>query len=424
VTSRAPRGQRLPRRTLAVKIQDAREAMAMALQTLRANKMRSFLTILGVFIGVSSVIAMASCIEGLNRSMAKQIASLGSETVRIRRFKPFHSGEMPDSLRQRKFFTLEDVESIRRSCPAVSDVSILMLDGDRIKFRGQQTGMNDFFGADVAFPKIQDVAVERGRFFSASDIEHRMQVCVIGTDVVDALFGSIDPLGQWVTAKGHKFQVIGVFARRGKLLGQTLDDMFVVPYTTFEKMVDTKRMVIDAKPVSAAKLSLAIDQITDSLRRSRGVPPEKPNDFEIFTSDLLMNTYKQVTGAFYVVMLAISGIALLVGGIGVMNIMLVAVTERTREIGIRKAIGARRGDILWQFLVEAMTLTGIGGLLGIAFGGIVGQVVRMLTPLPSVVPPAAAIIGFSVSVSIGLFFGIWPAFKAARLNPVDALRYE
>jgi putative ABC transport system permease protein len=396
----------------------------MALATIRANKMRSFLTILGVFIGVSSVIAMASCIEGLNRSMAKQIASLGTETIRIRRFKPFHGGNMPDSLRQRKFFTVDDVEAIRRSCPAVSDVSILMLDGDRIQFRGQKTGMVDVYGTDVTFPKIQDLAIERGRFFTESDIDHRMQVCVLGNDVVEAIFGSIDPIGHWVTAKGHKFQVIGAFAPRGKLLGESLDEMFVIPYTTFEKMVDTKRMVVDARPVSAAKLSLAIDQITDSLRRSRGVPPERNNDFEIFTSDLLMNTYRQVTGAFYVVMLAISGIALLVGGIGVMNIMLVAVTERTREIGIRKAIGARRGDILWQFLVEAMTLTGFGGMLGIAFGATVGQVVRMLTPLPSVVPPLAAIAGFTFSVGIGLFFGIWPAVKAARLNPVAALRYE
>jgi putative ABC transport system permease protein len=176
--------------------------------------------------------------------------------------------------------------------------------------------------------------------------------------------------------------------------------------------------------VSPDKLSPAIDQIIDSLRRTRGVPPHKPNDFEILTSDTLMNTYKQVTGAVYIVMLAISSIALMVGGIGVMNIMLVAVTERTREIGIRKAIGARRSDILWQFLIEAMTLTGFGGLLGVGFGALVGQIVRMTTPLPSYVPPLAAVAGFTFSVGIGMFFGIWPAWKAAQLNPVEALRYE
>ncbi|MDZ4804969.1 MAG: ABC transporter permease [Candidatus Eisenbacteria bacterium] len=401
-----------------------REAVAMALSTIRVNKMRSFLTMLGVFIGVSSVIAMGSCIEGLNRSMAKQISSLGSETIRIRRFPPFHGGNLPDSLRARKFFNLNDVDGIRRSCPAVGAVSILMLDGDRLKFRGTTSGMTDIYGADEAFPEIQSVAIERGRFYNEGDIERRMRVCVIGSDHVEALFPGIDPLGQWITAKGQKFEVIGVFARRGKFLGQTMDDMFVIPYTTFEKMIDSRRMIIDARPRTAALLPAAMDQITDSLRRTRGVSPEKPNDFELFTSDQLMSIYKQITGAFYIVMLAISGIALLVGGIGVMNIMLVAVTERTREIGIRKAIGAKNSDILWQFLIEAMTLTGLGGILGILFGAGVGQLVRMLTPLPSYVPPMAAIAGFTFSVGIGLFFGIWPAAKAARLHPVDALRYE
>jgi len=413
------RGQRL-----ANNFTNIREAIAMALDTIRVSKMRSFLTILGVFIGVSSVIAMASCIEGLNRSMAKQISSLGSETIRIRRFPPFHGGDLPDSLRLRKYFNLNDVDGIRRTCPAVGAVSILMLDGDRVKFRGTTSGMTDIYGADVSFPEIQNVTVERGRFYNEGDIERNMRVCVIGADHVETLFAGIDPIGQWVTVKGHKFEVIGVFGRRGKLLGQTLDDMFVIPYTTFEKMIGGRRMVIDARPASAALLPTAIDQITDSLRRSRGVPPEKPNDFEVFTSDQLMNIYKQITGAFYIVMFAISSIALLVGGIGVMNIMLVAVTERTREIGIRKAIGAKRSDILWQFLIEAMTLTGMGGILGILFGAGIGQLVRMLTPLPSYVPPMAAIAGFTFSVGIGLFFGIWPAAKAARLHPVDALRYE
>jgi putative ABC transport system permease protein len=419
VAGKLTRGQRFANR-----FGNIREAVAMALDTIRASKMRSFLTILGVFIGVSSVIAMASCIEGLNRSMAKQISSLGSETIRIRRFPPFHAGDLPDSLRLRKYFNLNDVDGIRRTCPAVGAVSILMLDGDRLKFRGTTTGMTDIYGADESFPVIQNVVVERGRFYNAGDIERNMRVCVIGADHVESLFPGIDPIGQWVTVKGHKFEVIGIFARRGKFLGQSLDDMFVIPYTTFERMIGGRRMVIDARPASAALLPTAIDQITDSLRRTRGVPPEKPNDFEVFTSDQLMNIYKQITGAFYIVMFAISGIALLVGGIGVMNIMLVAVTERTKEIGIRKAIGARRSDILWQFLIEAMTLTGLGGVLGILFGAGIGQLVRALTPLPSYVPPMAAILGFVFSVGIGLFFGIWPAAKAAKLHPVDALRYE
>ncbi|HEX7878548.1 MAG TPA: ABC transporter permease [Candidatus Eisenbacteria bacterium] len=419
MAGRPTRAQRMANR-----FGNIREAVAMALDTIKVSKMRSFLTILGVFIGVSSVIAMASCIEGLNRSMAKQISSLGSETIRIRRFPPFHGGDLPDSLRLRKYFTLNDVDGIKRTCPAVGAVSILMLDGDRVKYRGTTTGMTDIYGADVAFPEIQNVTVERGRFYNDGDIERNMRVCVIGADHVESLFAGIDPIGQWVTVKGHKFEVIGVFAHRGKFLGQSMDDMFVIPYTTFERMIGGRRMVIDARPASAALLPTAIDQITDSLRRSRGVPPEKPNDFEVFTSDQLMNIYKQITGAFYIVMFAISSIALMVGGIGVMNIMLVAVTERTREIGIRKAIGAKRSDILWQFLIEAMTLTGLGGILGILFGAGIGQLVRMLTPLPSYVPPMAAIAGFVFSVGIGLFFGIWPAAKAARLHPVDALRYE
>ncbi len=407
-------------------LRSLRESLLMATRAIRSNKMRSFLTTLGVFIGVSSVIAMASCIEGLNRSMATQIQSLGSETIRVRRFKPgIQVGSRPDSLRNRKYFSVEDVEAIRRTSPAVGEVSILMVDGDRVRYRAEQTSIVRLIGSDVGFPYIQNMDLETGRFFTHSEIDHRVNVCVLGADVVDALFHGISPLDQWVTAKGQKFQVIGTFTRRGKFLGQSMDDYMVFPYTTFEKVIGKGEwLVIDAKPVSPEQMSVAIDQMTESLRRSRGVPPQKGNDFEIMTSDTLMKTYNQVTGAVYLVMLLISSIALMVGGIGVMNIMLVAVTERTREIGIRKAIGARRSDILWQFLIEAMTLTGLGGLLGILFGAGVGQLVRALTPLPSYVPPAAAIAGFTFSVGIGLFFGIWPAMKAARLNPVDALRYE
>jgi putative ABC transport system permease protein len=415
-----------PRLGMARRIQDVREAVRMALSTVRANKLRSFLTILGVFIGVTSVIAMGSCIEGLNQSMAKQISTLGTHTIRVRRFPPFRTSDLPDSLRQRKFFDLEDVEGIRRTAPAVGDVSILMLDfeGDRVRWRGHESSMISVWGADEAFPRIQEIGIESGRFFTESEIEHRMKVCVIGTDLVDALFPGVDPLGQRVVTKGNQFQVIGVFAKRGKFLGETQDDLFLIPYTTFEKLIDSRRMLIDARPAEPALQAAAIDQIVDSLRRTRGVPPDKGNDFEIFTSDQLMDTYKQITGAFYLVMLLISSIALMVGGIGVMNIMLVSVTERTREIGIRKAIGARRGDILTQFLLEAVALTGFGGLLGILFGAGVGQLVKALTPLPSDTPPLIALAGFSVSVGVGLFFGIWPAMKAARLNPVDALRYE
>ena len=408
-----------------MKLREIKESVVMALDTLRSNKLRSFLTVLGVFIGVSCVMAMGAVIEGLNRSMARQIASLGSDTIRVRRFPPFRMHELPDSLRNRKFFAVEDVEAIRRTSPNVRAVSILMLENDRIKFRGQQTQMLQIYGADADFPVIQNLQVARGRFYNQTELEHRSDVCVIGADIVEALFGATDPLGQYVTGKSNKYKVIGVFEKKGKFLGESLDDTFVIPYTTFAaSMGNVRRMLIDAKPISQDKLQTAIDEITESLRRSRGVKPNKANDFEIFTSNTLMDAYKKITAGIYAAMLLISMIALMVGGIGVMNIMLVSVTERTKEIGIRKAIGAKRSDILWQFLLEAMTLTGVGGLLGVAFGTLISVLVHALTPLPAVVPPMIAIVGFCSSVGIGLFFGIWPAWKAARLNPVDALRYE
>jgi len=346
-----------------------REGAAIAFDALRTNKLRSFLTVLGVIIGITAIMAMISIIEGLNQSMKAQLASLGTDVLYIRPFAPgAWVGQMPDSLRRRKWFKPEDADAIRRSCPPV---------------------------------------------------------CVLGVDHIETLFPHVNPVGKSITIGGMPFTVIGQAESRGKFLGMSLDDIVLVPYTTLDKLFGPNLpFVLNAKPTAPELIDTAREEIADVLRRQRRVRYDQGDNFAIFTDQSLVDLYKQITGAFYLVMVVISSIGLLVGGIGVMNIMMVSVTERTREIGVRKALGARQRDILWQFLVEAMTLTGAGGVIGVLAGLGAGKLVNILTHLSFAVPLWGIVLAFGSSTGIGLFFGIYPAVRAARLDPVDSLRYE
>ncbi|MDI6808853.1 MAG: ABC transporter permease [Candidatus Eisenbacteria bacterium] len=402
------------------------EATKMAISALRANKMRSFLTILGVIIGVTTVMGMVSLIEGLNKGMMRQLASLGSDTIHIRKFKPgVFVGEFPDSLRHRKAFTEEDVKAVMSFCPSVKEVAPLNFTEAKLKYGSNETRTMFIIGSAPALSVTNELSVSQGRFFTETEVDHRAQVCVLGQDILSTLFPHANAVGKLIRIGNAPYTVVGELETMGKFLGQTRDDMVVVPYTTlFKKYGKDIDLYMNAKPTSPDKLDAAIDEITELLRRRRGIPSNKSEDFGIFTNETLMDLYHKITGAFYLVMIVISSIGLLVGGIGVMNIMLVSVRERTREIGLRKAIGARKKDILWQFLVEAGTLTGTGGILGIIIGLSIGKLIDLATPLPSAVPLWAIILGFSFSVGVGMFFGIYPAVKAASLDPVEALRYE
>ena len=400
------------------------EGVTLALQALRANKLRSFLTILGVIIGVTTIMAMISIIEGLNRSVKSQIAAIGSDVLFVNPFRPgAFVGGLPDSLRRRPWFTVEDAEAIERECPSVRYAAPVNFTEARLRYGQTEGRIVGVVGTSPSFPLITNFTIGTGRFFTDAELQHRSAVCVLGQDHVEALFPHENAVGRTLHIGGKPFTVIGEVEPRGKLIGQSLDDLILVPHTTLEKWFGPDLpMVIRARPRSPEVIDAAIDEMTDVLRRQRHLRYRDPDNFAIFTDEALMQLYNQITGAFYAVMVIISSIGLMVGGIGVMNIMLVSVTERTREIGVRKAIGARQRDVLWQFLVEAMTLTGAGGVVGIGVGLLIGWIVDLATPLAFAVPPWGVLLAFFASATIGLFFGIYPAVKAARLDPVETLR--
>ncbi|HYJ34450.1 MAG TPA: ABC transporter permease [Candidatus Binatia bacterium] len=406
---------------------DVREGVTIAFRAIRSNKLRSFLTVLGVIIGITTIMAMVSIIEGLNRSMKAQLASIGTDVLYIRPFAPgAFFGGLPDSLRHRPWFKPEDAQAIRNQADAVLAVSPLnFTQGVKLRYGETETRANAVVGSSPDYLVTNGYAVVNGRYFTDAEVEHRSPVCVLGLDQVESLFPHGTSVGKSIYIGGRPFTVIGELERRGKFVGMSLDDIVITPYTSLEKNFGPDLpMVLNAKPRAPELIDTAKDQIIEVLRRQRRLRYSQSDNFAVFTDQSLVDLYKQITGAFYLVMVVISSIGLLVGGIGVMNIMLVSVTERTREIGIRKAIGARQKDVLWQFLVEAMTLTGTGGIIGVTLGLLVGWLIDVLTPLSFAVPPWGILLAFFSSTSIGLFFGMYPAVKAARLDPVEALRYE
>jgi len=402
------------------------ESMRMALSSLRSHKLRAGLTVLGIIIGITTLVAMVSLVQGLNGSMARQIRSLGTSVVYVRKFEPgLFMGELPESLRHRKDFEVADAEAIERLCPSVAAAVPITYAGEPFKYRERETKSNYTIGTFPAYLEIHELALSAGRCFTEEEMVHRADVCLLGQDLLETLFPHSTAVGRWVSLSGKRFLVVGELEKRGSFLGQSLDDYAIMPYSTLQKRFGPDlETYINARPVSVEDTDSAIDEIKEVLRRRRGIPPHKSEDFAVFTEDALMDLYHRITGTFYVVMIAISSIALLVGGIGVTNIMFVSVTERTREIGVRMAVGASRKDILLQFVIEAVVLTATGGAIGIGIGSGVGWLVEKLVHIPSAAPLWALLLGLGFSSVVGLFFGIYPAVKAARLDPVDALRYE
>lgn len=407
------------------------EAFSQAVFSIRSNKLRAFLTILGIVIGVATVIGMVSIIQGLNRSMVGAMESMGPHLVQFQKDEPitFHNPTREQRLRKPLFY--EDALAIREKATAIKAVSSEAYHFNiELKYRNEKTQGLAFAGAEPTFLECNNMNVESGRFLTDSDVQHATFVVVIGDDVAKALFpGGVDPIGKTILAQGYKFQVIGRFERKGNsFMGGSNDQYVTIPFTTFVKLFpDTYRengIHIATIPKTPELVATAIDQGTAILRRQRGLKSDQPNDFAIMTPDNMIATYNQITGAIYIVMVVISSIGLMVGGVGVMNIMLVSVKERTREIGLRKALGARSRDILWQFLIEAVVLCLIGGALGIIAGAGIAVLVNTLSPLPARVSISAVIAAITVSSSVGLFFGIYPAQRAAKQDPILALHYE
>jgi putative ABC transport system permease protein len=413
-----------------MRLEDVKESAAMAIDTLRANKLRSSLTILGVSVGVITVIFMVSIIQGLNKAFADQIESLGSNTIFISKFDPsFGRPPGPEEI-HRKDLTMDDVEAVRREGPSIAGVSPIHRKlSATVRFQEKQTDTPILLGVTPFYEFVHTQYVASGRFISDIDMQDRSNVVILGVDVKRALFPYEDPVDKEVRINGNPYHVIGVMEPLGNFFGQSRDNSIFVPITTFDKYYAEGPfpevvffMVV--RPNSRAYVKSAMDEITDILRRRRRVPLGAPNDFGVSSQDSLLDVYNQLTGATALVLTSISFVALMIGGIGVMNIMLVSVTERTREIGIRKAVGATRLNILSQFLIEAVVLTAIGGFAGLAIGEIASLLMNKYSPLPAYVPLWAIGMGVGISAAVGIVFGLWPAWKAARLNPIDALRWE
>ncbi len=415
-----------------MKIGILKDVFQMSLESIISHKLRSFLTLLGIMIGVMTVIAMVSVVQGLNKSFLSELESVGPDVIMISKYEPgINVGNMSEEGRQRKDLTFEDAMAIKRECPLVKavgvDLTVSLFESIPIKYRGTESTDTIIIGMNESFPSVISVYLpERGRFISESDMIHRTKVCVLGADVKEALFPHTDPIGKEIRIGAHRFTVIGQMEKRGAMFGQSRDNIAAIPLTTAMKHFpyDLSSIEIVAVPQKHEFYEEAKDQIINVLRQRRKVPVGKPNDFAIYGQGTILDLYNQLTGAAYLVMIVISSIGLLVGGIGVMNIMLVTVKERTREIGIRKAIGARSSDIQNQFLIESIILTGVGGTAGLLIGFAVALLVRVTTPLPATVTLWSVGLGLFVSVSVGLFFGIFPAQKAARVDPMVSLRYE
>ena len=406
------------------------EVIKLALDTVRQNKVRSFLTVLGVIIGTGTIIAVGSILAGLDGAVTGAIRSMGTNTVIVFKMQLMggFGGRTPEE-RNRKPLTYEDGLAIAARCPSVERVSPYLLPPNMGFTQARYKG-NTYYGPQIAgtfegYAASYNADMREGRFFTDNEGDHRLPVAVIGEDVYKALFGEENAIGKTINVAGQEVQVIGVMNRPATAIPGQDDNRILVPYFTMRKLFPTAQENLLMVMAKEGKIATAMDELRVVLRQQRHVPFDKPDNFFLSTAEQMVDQFRSVTSIIALVMVVLSSIGLLVGGIGVMNIMLVSVTERTREIGVRKAIGARRSDIILQFLSEAVVLTGFGGLIGMLFGWGVSRLVRVALPtLPTMVPLWAAGLGIAVSVGIGVFFGIWPASKAARLDPVEALRYE
>ena len=406
----------------------------LALNTVWEHKLRSFLTVLGVIIGTGTIIGVGSIIAGLDGAITNVLRGFGSNTVTVFRI-PVGFTRADPSVLQRKPLTWEDAQAIAARCQACDHVSAYLFSfnfGQNTpaiqiaRYKGNDVYNANIGGTEESYASGGNVEMKEGRFFTDTENMHHMPVCDIGEDLPRALFShGEDAVGKWIEVNGHQFQVIGVMKRPAASFPGQDDLRVMLPYFTMHKLFPNARENMIIVAAKEGQLPVAIDEARAILRLQRHVPLTKADDFFMSTSDQLVEQFHNVTAMVALVTVVLSSIGLLVGGIGVMNIMLVSVTERTREIGVRKAIGARRFDIVLQFLTEAVVLTGLGGLVGMTFGWLISFASRLLFPsLPTSVPLWAAVLGVVVSVAVGLFFGIWPANKAARLDPVVALRYE
>jgi len=415
------------------------ENMRFALLAVRTHKLRASLTVLGIVVGVATVIAMVSIVTGFNNNMVRNFQSFGASLVLFQKYEPRFGpgGPRPEGERRRRDLTLDDAEALRQAIPemrAVSPQRYLWNNTDyHLKFRDTEAQSPRVFGVMEAYPIATSRFVGEGRFFAETEIEHAADVMVLGEEIREKLFPREDPVGKKVVLGHDSYTVVGVFEKKGRMFGESQDNFVVIPITTFDRRFpwiksggsEGDALRIATVPYTPDQVPVVIEKARTILRARRHVPFDKPDDFGIVTPDKMIESFQGITRGITLAMVFVAFISLLIGGVGVMNIMLVSVTERTREIGVRKAVGAYRRDIVLQFLTEATTLSLLGGAIGVAVGvAVPAGVKRAFEALPAETPLWAVMVGLLVSMSVGIFFGLYPAVKASRLDPIEALRYE
>jgi putative ABC transport system permease protein len=405
------------------------EGIKIALLSLWANKLRSALTLLGVVIGVAAVIAVVTFVNGINGYVADKILNLGADAFIMCKVSPATTNiEHYIEAMKRKDLTIDDYRAVREGCKLCSNVGAYAFkQTGHVKYGEHSLSDTMVWGMTPAVAVTRDIDIDAGRMFGESELEHDAPVAVVGSDIVDNLMPGVDPMGKEIRVDGWVYRIVGIGKKEGSTLGQSLDNYVFLPVTSWMKQYGTRdmNMRISAKTAGEGPaMDAAMDEARVILRARRHDPPGKDDSFDMENNSNLMSIFANLTGTFFAAMIGIAAISMVVGGIVIMNIMLVSVTERTREVGIRKAMGARRSDVLLQFLIEAVILSFIGGMVGVLLGIVVAKGVTLAVGMPSVIKLWAVFAGLIVSASVGIFFGVYPARRAAMLDPITALRFE
>jgi putative ABC transport system permease protein len=402
------------------------DSVLIALQAIWANKLRSFMTVLGNIVAVTSIVTVVTLIQGMNGMVADAIVSdIGADNFTVQRMPPIFSEDEADRNRNNPLITIDEADAIRAFSPLIVSVAAQAGRNATVSYRTEEVNNAQIQGVTSSYSDFSTFSAERGRMMSAVEVERGQQVTLLGYGLADRLFGDIDPIEKTLKIAGINFRVVGVSEQKGSFFGNSQDNFAVIPLGAYQRLFGARQSLsLMVKPVSTDRMSEAMDDATVALRVSRHLKPSAPNNFGILTSDTILDLYRQVTSGIFLVLVGIVALSLVVGGIVIMNIMLMVVSERTREIGLRKALGAKRKDIMSQVLTESITLSTLGGLVGILLGSLAASLIAALTPQPARLEMWSVVLGIGITAAVGLFFGAWPAHRAASLDPIEALRRE